>query len=345
MERTGCNPQNPIGDPPQEKGSGTEINRRIILRHMRKLILRHIQKATPFLITSVFLVCLILPIQVHGEDHTQVDWVSGYITATGYGTAKEGTSKALALISSKEAGKYIAMRNLMEAVQGVYIDSQVLVRDYIVKEDVIRAKVEGLLKGAEVIDTKTTWEEGLPITAVTMRICISAQGAECKPGNTLLDTLPLERFNDSPLIPKKEYSQDTALQGPSEIPTDKLYLRYDPSKPVTGAIFSLQGHPFRRVVLPVVVTISQDGSKSTVYSVKRVEPATVRTYGIVRYTDTLEQAKKIEKLGDNILIVPIEKVTDDNILVISAKSAQKISETTMHGNVYLRKASVAISSE
>ncbi|MGA1839606.1 MAG: hypothetical protein ACMUIU_03185 [bacterium] len=287
----------------------------------------------------------ILPLRVHAEDSTKVDWVNGYILATGYGTAKQGTNKAYAVISSKEAGKYLAMRSLLEAIKGVYIDSQVLVRDYIIEEDITRIKVEGLLKGAEVIDTKTTWEEGLPITAVTMRICMSAQGTGCEPGNTLIDTLQLNKFADSPLIPKKRYSQDTALRKPSQGTSDDDGLSKKSLNQVTGVIFSLQGHPFRRVLLPVVVTLSKDGSMSTVYSVKRVDPEIVIKYGIIRYANTLEQAGRIEKLGDEPLIIPIEKVTDDNILAISTNSAQKIYETTMHGNDYLRKANVAISSE
>lgn len=345
MLRTVCNSQNSIGDSPQEIESRAEMDKKIVVRNMRKLIIIHMQLATFFLITCIFLGCTILPPRVHAEDRTEVDWVNGYITATGYGTAKQGTSKALALISSKEAGKYLAMKSLLEVIKGVYIDSQVLVRDYIVEEDVIRAKVDGLIKGAQVIETKTIWEEGLPITAVTVRICMNAQGDGCKPGNTLIDTLPLDKFGDSPLIPKKEYSQDRALQKPSQVPSGDRDLSYKPHKPVTGLIFSLQRRPFRRVVLPVVVNINKDGSMSTVYSVKRVDPKIVRTYGIVRYADTLKQARRIKKLGDNLLIIPTEKVTGDNILVISVKSAQKIFETTMHGNDYLRKARVAISTE
>lgn len=303
------------------------------------------RKTTWRLMTCVFFVYIILPPRVHAESLTHVDWVNGYIIATGHGTAEQGTSKSLAVISSTEAAQFNAMRKLLEAIEGVYIDSQILVRDFIVKESVASVKVEGLLKGAQVIDTKTTWEAGLPITAVTMRICMSIQGAGCEPENTLFDALPLDRFGDSSLIPQTEYSEVAPFQTPSQIPPGEDDFSYKPSKPVTGVIFSLQGTPFRRVVLPVVVTIGEDGKMSTVYSVKRVAPRIVRTYGIVRYADTLKQARKIKKLGNNVLIVSTEKVTDDNRMVISAKSAQKIYETTMHGNDYLSEANVAISSE
>ena len=157
--------------------------------------------------------------------------------------------------------------------------------------------------------------------------------------------MSLDRFGDSSLIPKTEYSEVAPFQAPSQVPPREDDFSYEASKPVTGVIFSLQGTPFRRVVLPVVVTIGEDDKMSTVYSVKCVDPKIVRTYGIVRYTDTLMQARKIDKLGNNVLIIPTEKVTDDNRVVISAKSAQKIYETTMHGNDYLSKANVAISSE
>ena len=71
----------------------------------------------------------------------------------------------------------------------------------------------------------------------------------------------------------------------------------------------------------------------------------MRSYGVVRYADTLDQATKIAGLGDNFLVSPVEKVDEENTLIINTACASKILETIRYGNDYLRKAKVVISAE
>jgi len=99
------------------------------------------------------------------------------------------------------------------------------------------------------------------------------------------------------------------------------------------------------VILPVVITIA-DGSKPfTVYSVKSVEPQVILTYRIVRYTDSVDQAKQNPHPGDNTMIIPVTGVTKENMIVIGFDAARLIRETTSHGNNYLKNAKVAITSK
>jgi len=127
------------------------------------------------------------------------------------------------------------------------------------------------------------------------------------------------------------------------IPKDFDY-QYNSVKPTSGVVFRLMGYYFKKVVLPVVTT-RNNRDIETVYSVNRVEPRIVRTYGIVRYTDKLSQIKEIDKVGSNFIMVPVHSVTDDNMIVIGSDGARKIYETTRHGNDYLKEARVVISYE
>ncbi|MBC8462162.1 MAG: hypothetical protein H8D67_29695, partial [Deltaproteobacteria bacterium] len=263
-----------------------------------------------------------------------------------HGTAKTGMNKAIARISSIRAAKVDAMRNLLETVKGVNIDSMTLVDDFITRKDIIKARVKGIVEGAQMVREKTEWIEGAPLTTVVMRLCLSAQGSKCRSGMSLISALDPVQLKESPHIPKRMYSEPTTH--PPEAPAKKsyssIYYNYDPTKPVSSVIFSLQRIYYKRVILPVVVT-RENGDFACVYSVKGVNPRTVRTYGIVRYVDTLDQALKINELSANPLIVPVENVSDDNMLVINTKGACKIYETTRHGNDYLNKARVVISAE
>lgn len=293
-----------------------------------------------YLIVSALLVCLAIPTSAQEGDFGQIDWVNGYITAFGQGTARQGISKSLALINSAKAAKGDAMRNLLAVVKGVYIDSHTTVKDYMVQEDVVNANVQGLLMGAQTLKKETQWLDGTPLTTVTIGLCMSAQSPNCAHGITLVSSLPLRNLKSSLKIPKTEYSEDMPDLSP-----DKIDLNFDSTKPVTGVVFSLKGRHFRRVLLPVVVAKLQGGDLATVYSVKHVEPEIVRSYGIVRYADTLDQATKIADLGDNFIRAPVAKVNEENILIINTASARKIRETIRYGNDYLRKAKVVISAE
>jgi len=118
----------------------------------------------------------------------------------------------------------------------------------------------------------------------------------------------------------------------------------DPAKPVTGVIIKLEGRFFEREVMPVVLTIGEDQKIMTVYSAKHVKQQVLRTYGVVRYADNLDQARKISYIGDNALIIPAVKVTDNNLIVIGADDAKRIGETVRNNNDYLGEARVVISS-
>ncbi len=77
---------------------------------------------------------------------------------------------------------------------------------------------------------------------------------------------------------------------------------------------------------------------------KSVKPPVIRSYGVVRYADDREQAKKNTYVGDNTVVVPVTDVTKENMIVIGPDAARVIRETTMHGNDYLSDAKVIVSS-
>jgi hypothetical protein len=120
---------------------------------------------------------------------------------------------------------------------------------------------------------------------------------------------------------------------------------YDSSRPVTGIIFNLQGLFFERVILPVVITIGDGNKPFTVYSVKSVEPQVIRTYGVVRYANSIAQAKQNPHLGDNVIIIPVSGITREDMIMIGFDAARLIRETTSHGNDYLGQAKVIIATK
>jgi hypothetical protein len=272
----------------------------------------------------------------------EINWVDGTIHASGEGTATPTGNKVRDQLKAVRAAMILAQRSLLETVMDLSIDSKTKVKNRMVEEDIITSRVEGTIRGAEIIHQNVRWEGNIPIAVVELRICLSGAGA-CKPETSIINALALDQEKEPDHIPQ---------QGLNDIPerqeTNIQKVRgvlYDSTRPVTGVIFTLQGLSFERVLLPVVIAIGDGNNPLTVYSVKSVEPQVTRSYGVARYADSVDQAKQNPHLGDNAMVVPVSGVTKESMIVIGFDAALMIRETTRHGNDYLRQAKVMIVSK
>lgn len=298
-----------------------------------------------------------------------INWAGGFITASGQGTADSSSNRVLDQMMATRAATVSAQRALLEIIKGVRIDSTTRVENMMVQQDTIIAQVSGVIRGAQVMKTDTQWIGAVPMVTVEMRLCLNED--QCHTGKSLLSALDLSQRPEPPHVPPQRFSLDPApaappapgpppgaapagappapgpppSAAPAGAPTQAdrpKFSPFDSSKPVTGLVLDLEGRFFERELLPVVVTIGEDRTPFTVYSVKYVVPKVIRTDGVVRYADSVDQAKKNSNLGDNILVIPVENITRENMLIIHRDSARKIRETTSHGNDYLGNAKVVI---
>ena len=294
------------------------------------------------------------------EGKGSINWTGGYISAVGFGTAKSTGNKAKDQIMAKRASEVVAHRTLLETIKGVKIDSVTTVENLALVEDKIKSRVEGIVKGAQIIDSRVDWVDGSPLATVEMRVCLSGEIAGCK-GNGLIGALDLERHKEPAHVPTECLTLGRPLPVPvpavdvtpatiqqQMAPAQQAVRKrntpvYDSNRKVTGVVFNLEGRYFEREVLPVVVTKS-DNNMITVYCVKNVKPAVVRSYGAVRYADSIDQATKISNLGDNLLIISVADITKENMVIISPEDANILRQTMMNGNDYLNEAKVVISS-
>lgn len=287
-----------------------------------------------------------------GKAEGKVDWVGGYITGVGIGTAKPSGNKVKDELRALRAATVLGQRALLETVKGVKIDSQRKIADRMSQEDVVSTRIEGTIQGAQIVKQSVRWEGETPVATMELRICLSGFGA-CELEKSIVSALALDhksepsntpsgRLADMVLTHVKEETQKKPEEQGAVLPQRPQEVGYDSSRPVTGVIFSLQGMAFEHVILPVIITIGEDSTSVTVYSVKSVEPQVIRTYGAIRYADSVDQAEQNPYLGDNPLVVPASGVTKDNMIVIGYPVAKIIRETTSHGNDYLRNAKAMI---
>ncbi|HNZ65742.1 MAG TPA: hypothetical protein PKM32_00040 [Planctomycetota bacterium] len=80
------------------------------------------------------------------------DWINNSITATGTCAVDITQRPAQAKQMARRGAKLDAMRNLLEQVLGLRIDSQTEVRDMVAESDRINAETSGLIKGFQVVN-------------------------------------------------------------------------------------------------------------------------------------------------------------------------------------------------
>jgi hypothetical protein len=154
----------------------------------------------------------------------KINWTAGEIYATGIGAPPAlHVNAAQARAMAERAAFIVALRNLLEVVKGVRVDSETVVENFMVKSDVIRTRVDGIVKGARTVKTQYM-SDG----SVEVQVAMPLRGA-------LLDVLVPENFGRTtgpqPLKPTPT-PQKPADVKPSPQPSKPEPARPEPSKPV-----------------------------------------------------------------------------------------------------------------
>src|SRR5512139_3481392 len=81
-----------------------------------------------------------------------VNWTSGEVYATGVGALlPNAANPAQARAMAERAAQLVAYRNLLEVVKGVRVDSDTVVENFMARSDIIRTKVDGIVRGARLV--------------------------------------------------------------------------------------------------------------------------------------------------------------------------------------------------
>lgn len=250
-------------------------------------------------LAATFFLFLLIPSSWAQQSLTQVvgsgeiDWSEQVIRATGSGAPNpDAPNIAAARLGAERAAKADALRNILETIKGVRIDSETLVVNAMTQNDVIRTRVQGIVRGARTINTRYLSDGAVEVT-VEIRMASPAA-----PTDTLAATVlpPQTLGTQSQNIPKA-------------------------GNPVyTGVIFDARGLSIRPAMSPKVV--DEDGRE--VYGSAFVSTEWATKFGIVGYAKDLEASKKNDRVAANPLVVKGAKVsgTGGCDLVISNADAQ-----------------------
>lgn len=206
----------------------------------------------------------------------QIDWSSGKASATGTGAApnKPGMSLGQKRLMAIQAARADAYRRLAELINGVQVDSETIVKDFVTESDIVRTKVSALIRGARFGEPRYLSDGTVEIDAFLGMYGQNSVASVIVP----------------PALKKEDVqTQPIAVNEPPP-----------PSGSYTGVIIDCRGMGVEPAMSPQI--LDTNGKEIYIGSLP-VDPDLVVNIGIVAYADSLQQAQANARIGNNPLII------------------------------------------
>ncbi|MBU2644202.1 hypothetical protein KKI24_05795 [bacterium] len=271
-----------------------------------------------------------MPQEVQSECTTMqsngcIDWSNGIVYATGMGVPNpDFKSQAQRTYSAYEAAKTVAMRNLLQMVEGINISSTKTVKAGMLENDTINTQISGRIRNViEAGRPKTMSDGSIWVTMKMylrdiMSILVNNQQFELQ-----------DEPSSQPAVPAKPVDQEEKKTGVAYGgKSDTVY---------TGLIIDARGTAVTPAMSPKVY--NQEGKE--IYGSAAVERDFVLQHGIVGYMKDLDKAMQNQRVQGNPLIIKAtssEKATDLTITNEDAALLEALDATQS----FLREARVLI---
>jgi len=253
-----------------------------------------------------------------------VDWSNQILRATGIGSPNPNMPETAQRAGAIDAAKKTALRNLLETVKGMTLDSETTVRNFMVENDVINTRVSGLVRNFTVVDTKYMSTGDIEVTV------------EMPLSGALTDALLPQSMGGTTLGPVsgavcpccgqpwpagKQPPAGVNLNQPSQSAASGAY---------TGLVIDAKGLGARPAMAPKIL----DENGEELYGSKYVSRDWAVQIGMVGYDKDVSRARSNDRVTANPLIVKAIKVSGPNKsdVVVSAASATAIRNAAASQN-------------
>ena len=243
----------------------------------------------------------------------RADWTTGIVTAKGIGIPPKNPASALqAKEMARTAAWAVALRNLLEAVKGVRIDSTTTVNNFVTTNDEVRTRVEGIVKGANLVKEQEM-PDGSFETTVGMKLTGDFSGVVLPKSSPRTDPLP-------------QYKKPV-VDG------------HTISKSYSGLVVDARGTGAHPALAPRI--LNEQGDEA--YSVAYVEQRGVAEQGIAVYVSDLPSAQANPRVTNTPLLVKALRASGNNRtdLVVSDADVQTIHGVPEHFK-FLKQAKVLV---
>ncbi|MFH2012706.1 MAG: hypothetical protein ABIJ37_08425 [Pseudomonadota bacterium] len=269
---------------------------------------------------------LIEPVGTNGN----INWTSGIITAKGSGApSSEALNPAQGRILAKRAAISDARRNLLETLEGVRVKSTSVIKEYMAKDDVIKTRVFGIVKGSNVTETKYMSDGSVEVT-----VCMSVKG-------DLLNLFlkPTEMTKDTSVkiieveVTKPEAMSEKPVAEPAsdvkETPKSEVTKVEEPKaeKPAplklpdyTGLVIDARELKLKPALIPRIL----ESSGKEIYHTGVASPEKAAENGVALYSRDLTAAQTNPRVTNNPITLKAACVGDKSPsdIVISDKDTE-----------------------
>ena len=218
-------------------------------------------------------------------------WNEGRITAEGFGTPPANAYGAKANIMARRAAIVDAQRNLAEQVNGVQVDAETTVENFVINSDIVKTKVSALIKGAIVVE-----EHAMPDGSYRVVMSMPLYGAQ----GLAAAVMPAIRDMTPPVPPPPVISATITTEITTQIRTNGTAY--------TGVIVDASGMGLKPSFSPVIY----DTSGRAIYGVSNINYDQAIERGMVGYAGSLYDAQTLPRIGGSPLVVKAVQVRGGN---------------------------------
>jgi hypothetical protein len=254
-------------------------------------------KAFISIMAVIFLFILSISAQVNQQvsSYGNINWQDQIIRSTGIGAPNPKMPLAAQRAGALEAAKRIALRNILETVKGMAINSETTVENAMMSSDVINTQVSGIVRNFRVAATRYM-----------------------STGDVEVDVeIPLSGILTDALLP----GQQGVMMPGQNFPIDPSFLPQQ-SGVFTGLIIDARGTGLRPAIAPRVL----DEQGNEVYGSGYVSRDYAVQIGVIGYEKDVNRARLNERVADSPLIITGIKASGTNRtdIVITNPDAQMV---------------------
>ena len=236
-----------------------------------------------------------------------VDWINRVVKARGIGAPNPNMPEAAARPAAIRAAKQIALRDALELIKGISLNSQTTVKAAMVENDQVNTSVNGFIQGFKYEPNPHYMSDGTVEIEVTVPIDgISGLGSALFGGSTNL--IP-ER--PAPTVPP-------SAQG---------------SGGYTGLVIDATGLALKPALMPRIL----NEADKEIYGSAVVTREFAVKYGMCGYAKSVAGAQKLaDRVGDNPCVVKALKASGANKadVVVSNKDADALQNAAKSANFF-----------
>ena len=264
-----------------------------------------------------------------------LNWQNGTITVKGTGIVPPNAiSKTQGMMMARRAAIVDGYRQLAETINGVQVDAETTVEEFIVTSDIARTKVASAIKGAEVIAEREL-DGGYEVTMQISMFGSSNSLAEAvMPAPAKREDFPKPVQSVAPSMPA--YDSQTSISVRIDVTnkqtTPALADNNNAIGGYTGLIVDCRSLGLKPVMSPVI----KNADGEPIYGHKNLDPDYVIANGMASYTSDLNSGTV--RAGSNPLVVkalslenhngsPVLSTADANRVLIENQSTGFLEKT------------------